>query len=224
MGGIYHNSWRCARKEVDVTIVTCNNRYMSDRRSELLRQTTAYLLDNGLANLSLRPMAAAVATSARMLVYHFGSKEDLIVAVTNEVRLRFQTALEEAFSGPRIGVKHPLLTFWEALIDPDNLGYVRLLFEVEILALQNPKTYGRYLDQKSTSWLEVIERMLPPTIRSRTTARLCYAVIDGLLLQVLSTGERGPATEALQSFLDLLAESPSSPKGREAASENTRGE
>ncbi len=209
---------------VDVTTVTCNTCYMNDRRKELLQLATAYMLENGVANLSLRPMAAALDTSARMLVYHFISKEELIVAVTTEVRTRFQAALEEAFADPRIGARHPLMTFWETLSGTDNLCYVRLLFEVEILAVQNPQTYGRYLDQTSTDWLEAIERTIRPAIRSRAMAALCYAVIDGLLLQVLSTGEHGPATEALQSFLDLLAESPSSPKGREAASENTRGE
>jgi AcrR family transcriptional regulator len=197
---------------------------MTNRHSELLQQATAYLLDNGVANLSLRPMAAALGTSARMLVYHFGSKDDLIVAATSEVRSRFQTALEEAFAGPRTGVSHPLLTFWDTLIDPDNLRSVRLLFEVEILALQNPKTYGRYLDQASTGWLEVIERILRPEIRSPTMARLCYAVVDGLLLQVLSTGERRPATEALQAFLDSLTKYPWSPEGIEGSSGRTGGE
>lgn len=197
---------------------------MSDRRSELLRQTTAYLLDNGLANLSLRPMAAALGTSARMLVYHFVSKEELIVAVTTEVRRRFQAALEEAFADPRIGARHPLMTFWETLSGTDNLCYVRLLFEVEILAVQNPQTYGRYLDQTSTDWLEVIERTIRPAIRSRAMAALCYAVIDGLLLQVLNSGERKDATVALELFLDVLAEYPRSLNGDRVTPNSAGGE
>ncbi len=186
---------------------------MSDRHKELLQLATAYMLENGVANLSLRPMATTLATSARMLVYHFGSKEELIVAITNEVRTRFQDALEKAFAGPQAGAGHPLLTFWETLIDPDNLCYVRLLFEVEILAVQNPQTYSRYLDQTSTDWLEIIEHTLRPDIRSRAMAALCYAVIDGLLLQVLTSGECKDATVALELFLDVLAEYPRSTYG-----------
>lgn len=183
---------------------------MNERRTELLQRATTYMLDNGVANLSLRPMAAALETSARMLVYHFGSKEELIVAVTSEVRTRFQAALEEAFACPRTGATHPLMTFWETLIEPENLRFVKLLFEVEILAIQNPQTYGRYLDQTSTDWLEVIERTLRQDIRSRSMAALCYAVIDGLLLQVLNSGERKEATVALELFLDVLASYPRS--------------
>lgn len=190
---------------------------MTDRRTHLLDEATAYMIDNGVAKLSLRPLAAELGTSARMLVYHFGSKDELIIAVVSEVRARFQAALERAFARPRSPAGHPLLRFWETLIEPANLGYARLLYEVQILAVQDPRAWGRYLEQTSTSWLEAIERTLRPALRSRTTATLCQAVVDGLLLDVLSTGERERATEALLAFLERLTENPSSPVGSEDA-------
>ena len=49
-----------------------------ERRDELLEATAAYLLRNGVAGLSLRPLAAAIDTKARLLIYHFGSKEQLL--------------------------------------------------------------------------------------------------------------------------------------------------
>jgi len=185
---------------------------MSKRREELLQQAMAYMLANGVANLSLRRLAAALGTSARMLVYHFGSKDDLIIAVVSEVHSRFQASHEKAFARRRAGAEHPLLSFWRTLISPANLGYMRLLFEVQILALQNPGVYARYLDQDYGTWMESIERALRPELKSRTMATLCRAVVDGLLLDVLSTGERGRPTEALVAFLDGLG-APRPPAG-----------
>ncbi|MGZ8722334.1 MAG: TetR/AcrR family transcriptional regulator, partial [Aeromicrobium sp.] len=51
------------------------------RRDELAEQATDYVLEAGLIGLSLRPLAAAIGTSDRMLNYHFGSKDELVASV-----------------------------------------------------------------------------------------------------------------------------------------------
>lgn len=51
------------------------------RREELLDKVTDHVLAEGLIGLSLRPVASAVGTSDRMLVYHFGTRDALISAV-----------------------------------------------------------------------------------------------------------------------------------------------
>ena len=48
-------------------------------RETLLPLLAAYVLENGLADVSLRPLAKAAGTSDRMLLYHFGSKEELVI-------------------------------------------------------------------------------------------------------------------------------------------------
>ena len=53
----------------------------TDRRDGLAEAATDYVLDHGLIGLSLRPLAAALGTSDRMLLYHFGSKDDLVATV-----------------------------------------------------------------------------------------------------------------------------------------------
>lgn len=178
---------------------------MSERREELLEKALAYLLEKGVADLSLRPLAAATGTSARLLVYHFGSKEELVTAVMETARTRFQASFARSLGG-RSGPadEHPLSAFWKSLSRPANLPYLRLLLEVQVLALQNPSTWARYLEGNSTSWLEVIEAALPPSKRNRTLATLCAAVIDGLILELLSTGDRRRATAALDLFIERL--------------------
>jgi len=178
---------------------------MSERREELIAKSLDYFLKHGLAGLSLRPLAGQIGTSARLLVYHFGSKDGLIAAVMDEVRARTQKsfAASAAISAKRIrnGV---MLSFWAWITYPVNVPYMRLLFEVQVLALQNPAVYARYLEGASSSWLELIESSLPPSKSSRATATLCAAVIDGLLLEYLSTGDRRRTTSALDLFGELM--------------------
>ena len=60
-----------------------------ERRQELLESVVEYVLKNGLTGLSLRPLANGVGTSARMLLYHFESREKLLA-------LRLKSGFREA--------------------------------------------------------------------------------------------------------------------------------
>jgi len=165
------------------------------QRRLLASRCLDYLLRHGIAGASLRPLAAASGTSARMLVYHFGSREGLLIAAMDLLRERMQASLASA-GAPR---RSTLRTFWNWL-SGDALPYVRLLLEVQVLALQRPREFAHYLDETSRSWLQTIEPMLPPSPRRRATATLCAAVIDGLLLELLSSGDHRRVTAALVLF------------------------
>ena len=173
-----------------------------NRKSELCTKALEYLLEHGVADLSLRPLAREIGTSARLLIYHFGSKDGLITAVMEEARLHAQ----QSFSALMInaGRERGLKTFWTWATHPSNSRVVRLLFEVQMLALQNPAAYARYLEGTTSSWLSVIEAVLPPSTERRSTATLCAAVIDGLMLEYLSTGDLQRTTAALEIFSSLL--------------------
>ena len=165
-----------------------------------------HFLEQGVADATLRPVAESVGSSARLLVYHFGSKEELLAAVVSEVQSRLQTFFADAFqSAPARGGKVALRSFWDQALRPKNLRLFRLLFEVQILALQNPGRYGPLLRGNSESWLSVISQVLLPSKERRQRAVLCAAVVDGLLLEVLSGGSRTQATAALDEFLRLVA-------------------
>src|SRR6266576_3152420 len=73
---------------------SCNDCYM-ETRDRLLQDCLSYFLRHGVANLSLRPLAAAVGTSARMLLHYFGSKEALIAEVMEQVQQRLQNSFRE---------------------------------------------------------------------------------------------------------------------------------
>ena len=56
------------------------------RRAELLDGVVRHLLAHGLGDLSLRPAAAAIGTSPQILLYYFGSKENLLLEAIGAVR------------------------------------------------------------------------------------------------------------------------------------------
>jgi AcrR family transcriptional regulator len=137
-----------------------------------------------------------------MLVHHFGSKEGLIIAVMEKVRANFQSLFEAA--APRASKGEPtdiMLGFWQSITSSKNLPYLRLLFEVQILAIQNPKRYKRYLVDTSSSWQRLIESALPQGKLRVATATLNTAVIDGLILELLSTGDFRRTSNALKLFV-----------------------
>jgi AcrR family transcriptional regulator len=134
-----------------------------------------------------------------MLLHYFGSKDSLIAAVMQqaqaELQLTFQSLLTDSQSP--LG-KDVMQRFWKILSNKRNRPIIRLLFEIQILALQNPKRYRRYLIEISENWRGLIARVRG---KKKTAAATLYnAVIDGLLLELLSTGDLRRTSKALAFF------------------------
>ena len=132
---------------------------MPDRRAKLLDEVADYILSNGLAGLSLRPLAAAIDTSPRMLLYFFGSKERLIAQTLAHIRTReqldFRRAVSKSSSANREGL---LLLEWKSWSSPRREKYLRLFFEVYGLALQNRERFPGFLEGAVGEWLPLVER------------------------------------------------------------------
>jgi AcrR family transcriptional regulator len=169
-------------------------------RDRLLQSCLTYFLRHGVANLSLRPLATAVGTSARMLLHYFGSKEALIAEVMGQVQTGLQETFKELLVRSAEPRSNPLPRFWKVLSRKENQPSLRLLFEIQMLALQNPRRYRRYLTRSSATWRGLIERALPAKRSNPIDATLHNAVIDGLLLELLSTGDLQRTSRALTLF------------------------
>ncbi len=178
---------------------------MRERKDELLDLLVDYLLEHGLNDLSLRPMAAAASTSARLLVYHFGSKEGLLAEVLERMQSRLRESFTAMFKSPRrAGKEKPLMVFWRWAIASENFPYLKLLYELQILAAQNPSTYGAYLRRSSSDWLDIAKAMLPENERDDAMASVLIAVFDGLFLELMSTDDRARTTAALERFIAIV--------------------
>ena len=178
---------------------------MHERKDQLVDLLVDYLLKHGLNDLSLRPMAAAVGTSARLLIYHFGSKEALLAEVLERMQVLLRQSFAEMFEFPHKGRKEePLMIFWRWAIAPKNYPYLKLLYELQILAVQTPSIYGAYLQRSSEDWLDLAKTMLPENERDDAMASMVIAVFDGLFLELMSTGDRSRTTAALECFITTV--------------------
>ncbi len=185
---------------------------MTARKDELIESLIAYLLENGLADLSLRPLAAGTGTSARLLIYHFGSKEGLLAEVLEAMQLHVRQSCARLLDkpAPDRSSKPPLKRFWHWAIAARNYPYLKLLYELQILAIQNPATYAQYLERNTVNWLDLVLAALSPSLRSPAMATLCAAVFDGLFIELMSSGDRKRTTQALDCFIRIARAAPAS--------------
>jgi AcrR family transcriptional regulator len=175
-------------------------------KEALLGQMVDHFVADGLGDLSLRKIAAAIGTSHRMLIYHFGSKDGLLVAVIRSV----EAAQREFFAHllqaqPALPPGDGIRLMWRHFTDPQLAPHERLFFEIYAQALQGrPGTTG-LLDDVVDAWIEptaayAIERGVPAQA-ARADARLGVAVMRGLLLDLLATGNRSAVDAALERYI-----------------------
>ncbi len=181
----------------------------SIRRDQILEACIDYILDHGVADLSLRPLAAAVGSKARLLIYHFGTKDALLAEAMLLVRGRTQLAFAKSLSSSEVSQPAPIIrVFWDWATSQKHERYLRLFFEIHGLALQRPVMYRRYLRGAVTSWVEMFAEVLPPKIsRSKRLqlSSLAAGTVFGLLLDFLSSGDKKRTAEALDLFVDEFA-------------------
>jgi AcrR family transcriptional regulator len=174
-----------------------------ERRQELLEAVVEYVLKNGLTGLSLRPLAKGVGTSARMLLYHFESREKLLALIIDTIReqlrlfLTAQAATDEKLSTG-------LRTLWSLASRPDAEPYIRLFFELYALAVHDRERYGEFLDTVIAGWIAILQENIEEG--DVATATLTIAVTRGLMLDLLATRDPERTGRALEIFVTEVVE------------------
>jgi AcrR family transcriptional regulator len=175
----------------------------SARKREILNAIVEYIVEHGVSNLSLRTVAAAAGTKARLLIYHFGSKEKMVAEAMSALRDR----VKEGFAkGPGARAETPgaiLRAFWKRTVEKRNAKMMRVFFEVHALALTQKGPYSDYMRESFAVWGRMIEAAIPPHVppaRRQAIACLVVDAFDGLILDYLSTGDLRRTERALDIF------------------------
>lgn len=176
-------------------------------RTELLTKIVDHILINGLGyGVSLRPLAKAVHTSPRMLIYYFGSKELLMAEVVRNVRLREELDFVQAVAG-RGGRKQRLLRLYDSRVaSPRTANFWRLCFGLYGVAVQQPNPFAESLEGMTRDWLQELEPIFSELSRAkaRNLATITLAAARGLQLDLLSTGDRVRVRAAFLETVKLL--------------------
>lgn len=173
----------------------------SSERQRLLALVADHCVEHGVAELTLRRVAEAVGSNNRMLLYYFGSKEQLISAALIAAGSRFPLVLQsfEELEDDR-PLERRLDAAWRSLSADVNLPYIRLFFEVFGLAVHQPGRFDEFLGSVSHQWADrvtaVLRREGMTKAAAARTAREIVGLWRGLQLDLVSGHERGPLDRA----------------------------
>jgi AcrR family transcriptional regulator len=184
---------------------------VSARREELLERAYGYALEHGLASLSLRPLAEAVGSSPRVLLFLFDSKDGLVRALLDRARADELDFLGSAPTGDLAAVAGRV---WDWLAAPERRGLLTLWVEAYARSLVEPDGAWRGFAARTVDdWLDLLAAAQPPTRRrsaagaAQRTAVL--AVLRGAMLDVLATSDVPRTTAAVRDALQSVGK----PKG-----------
>jgi AcrR family transcriptional regulator len=176
------------------------------RRAELLEAVVDYAVEYGFAELTWRPVAAALGVTTNTLVHHFGTKEQMFEAILGRLRERIVVATNDML-GERPGLATAARAVWTRTSDPRRGPEFRLFFAVYGRALQAPHQFAGFLEHVVADWMSSLCEAQGPDVDPATatrTATLVIATIRGLLLDLLATGDRDRVQDAAEAFLATL--------------------
>ena len=171
----------------------------SPRRDELLERAYLYALEHGVADLSLRPLAAAVGSSPRVLLFLFGSKAGLVQALLARARQDELELLERARTAGDLRAVATELWGWLAAEEHRGLlllwveGYARSLIDSE-------GPWAGFAAATVADWLEVLEGLSEDPAEQT----LILAMLRGALLDLLATGDVARVGAAVNRQLVMM--------------------
>jgi AcrR family transcriptional regulator len=170
-----------------------------ERRRQLLVALIDAFADGGIGDRSLREVAEVVGTSHRMLLHHFGSRDELLLAIVTEVERRQMTVLPDAATQPA----DAMATMWADVRRSEMRPFERLFFECYARGAQGEQPFARMLPGAVESWLSEVDAKTGSSA-DPAFVRLGLAVTRGLLLDLVATDDDEGVDAAAQAFIDLL--------------------
>lgn len=173
-------------------------------REALLERIIEWFTDHGVLDTSMRTLAAGVGTSNRMLNYHFGSRDDLLAAVIEQVCLAEESALQ-AYLDASADPFAAGAAYWEhAAITART--FAPLFYELSAHAMHGKPYADRLRTILTTSWLhaftEGFARVTNPA-QAHRLAHLSLAVGRGVLFELALTDDRAIADASIADFTTM---------------------
>lgn len=203
-------------------------------REEILAAAAEVLLRRGLSDSSLRAIGDEIGVSARMLVYHFESKELFFREIFEVIREREQGWIGQMFSNTHAKEQPSALLerAWRQINRPEYLRIVRLYLQVAAEESMDPEAYGGLTERSRDQWSALIQgfvaaRSIPEEAQEGLSS-LIFSTLRGIQLDaaaVENTARNEAAIRVLGSLLDDFDQKmqsdprePTPPRARTSAS------
>lgn len=172
------------------------------KKQELLEQCLSAAIEQGVLDVSINAIAQRIGTSGRMLVYHFGSKQELDRQMISllEIRLR-----EKLWSFHSVAVEGdasitPLLAMWQHLTSPEMNGLLKLTMELHQRAIQGDLETKDFLERESQQWVDSLSILT----NDRAISLVLFYLFQGSILDFLTTGNSQRGQAAITAFLRTI--------------------
>jgi AcrR family transcriptional regulator len=150
----------------------------SARREELAALAIEYALDHG--PIDLRPLAAAIGTSDRMLLYHFADKDDLVATV---LRTSNDRSVEAVRAMPRSrSVRTAVIDLWQVSTSNESDRCHRIYVEAAALGLLGCQPYASVVREANERWVDALADHLVAAGCTRARARGAIALLDAAFM------------------------------------------
>jgi len=168
-------------------------------RESLLPLLTGHVLAHGLGQASLRPLAQAAGTSDRMLLYHFGTKEQLIIDLLSHVAGLYADAIDAVMNADeRPATRQGLMArIIEQNADPAFQPFMQLWWEIVAGAARDLPGYRAAAEAMMGELLVWLEGHMPAGDPDPAGgARYLLTVIEGAMM-LTAVGHRETARQGL---------------------------
>lgn len=184
----------------------------SARKTELLEAAYRYALAHGLSDLSLRPLAAAIGSSPRVLLFLFSNKDGLVRALLARARtdeLALLQRLRDGADTDGAGLAAAVEKIWSWLVAAEHRPLLTLWAEAYARSLVEPDgAWAGFARETVEDWLDVLAKSQPAQEKNSDTGvadrTLALAVLRGALLDVLATGDAERVTTAVRLHVGQL--------------------
>ena len=178
------------------------------KRADLLADVTSYLVRHGVADLSLRPLAAELGTSSRMLIYYFGTKEALIGQALAAARPDLDRLLADIDTAEDL--REAAWDMWVEVSRGSQVQSMQVLLQLLGLAVVEPSPYAPLAREVLHAWLDPISASLQGLGRSHDEAErdatLLVSGMRGLCNDLLVTHQRQRIDRAAATLIDHVLE------------------
>jgi AcrR family transcriptional regulator len=178
------------------------------RPAALLDAIADYLSARGVSEVSLRPLARAVKSSPRVLLYYFGSKEKLVVKALSRLRERQRDAWARQKNANSDKPSDACRVIWQEMSAPAAEPLFRLFLDAYSRALSHRRPFARFLRTAVEDWLDFLAAPLVargvPEAEARAHATVILSGFRGFLLDYCASRDRKRLDRAVDMWLEAL--------------------